>query len=450
MGFHQGAGPSTGRNTNLEVRELGDVEFKSARGFLERIHEGVVTAIARSLGFLHVALVRQGDFGHGRLALGDDHSVVLNAQHLFIGGLEHVGNDVGEILRGDDVLLVSEFDDSLQHQFAVGGGKLDAQPLKIVIQGCLAREFAQGIPSGSSKAAVFEAGVVEVALGIAVGVDSRGLSENITAGDRRIRGDLLAAEGLHHARESGQSTFVDIRAQARVIVKGGDYLGEGRVARAFSHGVDAGVDAPGSGLHSGQAVGRGEAVVVVAVEFEIDLGPGSCHQPDVASGVAGRENAQGVGQVDARHPEFAQMLHEGEDVVEGIAHPARPILEIDVDRQAFAPGIADSFFDSGSMLLGAEPELLPAVFLGSLGQEVQDFAPHIGDPVHRGLAVAEAQDFHALDHPGLAGPRGDGPGRFALAFGYPSRGDFDAIDLGYLKASAKRPGPSPPGPARLG
>ena len=65
---------------------------------------------------------------------------------------------------------------------------------------------------------------VEVALRVPVGVDSRGLREDVASHDRGVGRHVLAAEGLHHLRNGAEPRLVHASATVRVVVEGGYHL----------------------------------------------------------------------------------------------------------------------------------------------------------------------------------------------------------------------------------
>ena len=153
------------------------------------------------------------------------------------------------------------------------------------------------------------------------------------------------------------------------------------------------------------------------------------HQAHISADILGRKDAESVGQVDAGHPQSAQQLNLGEDVVEGIANPIRPVLEIDVDRKPPASRIAYCFLDLGAVFFGGQSQLAATMLLRTLGEQVQHLPPHIGDPIHGHLMVAVAEHLYALNDPGLAGPFSDGASGLPFPFGNPRGGDLDAVHL---------------------
>ena len=357
------------------------------------------------------------------------HTPALDLDELVLGRLLHVGDQIGQIVGGHDVLAIAELDDPLEHLIAVLGGQHDAELGQVLVERGFPRKLAERITPGAAEAARHQLCRVQVALGVPIGVDARGLGVDVAADDRRIRGDLLAGVGRDERRDRGQAVFADSRVAVAVVVDRGDDFRQRRIARSFAHAVHAGVDTAGAGADRRQAIRGGEAVVVVAVVLEVDGGKRRGHQADEARHVLGRENAEGVREVDPGDPQLAQLLDHREDVVEGVADAVGPVLEVDVDGEALAAGVADRVGDPGAVLGGLEAELLEAMAFGALRQQVDHLAAGLADPVDGFLAVAVAQHLDALDQARGLRPFRDGPGALHLPHRDAGRGDLDAVDL---------------------
>ena len=112
----------------------------------------------------------------------------------------------------------------------------------------------------------------------------------------------------------------------------------------------------------------------------------------------------------------------------GVIHPLRPVLQVNVDAEAFADGVADGALDVGEMGFDGFAQLHRAVVLRSLDQQVQDAAAVVHNPIHRGGAVDEAEDLDFFGNAVVFGPVHDFADRQGLAV-RDSRGtDFDGID----------------------
>lgn len=105
----------------------------------------------------------------------------------------------------------------------------------------------------------------------AVLVDARLVGERVVAHDRLVALHALAGELAEQARGRIQLARVDARVQAKVraahLERHHDLLERG-VARALADAVDRALDLARAGLDRGQAVGGGQAEVVVAVGRE--------------------------------------------------------------------------------------------------------------------------------------------------------------------------------------
>ena len=110
---------------------------------------------------------------------------------------------------------------------------------------------------------------------------------------------------LATSRLVGTSRWVSMPVSALVEVAAGaqghDDLFQRAVAGPFADAVDRALDLPGAGLDGGQAVGHGQAQVVVAVDADhrlVDVGHALAERCDHAAHVGGRGVADRVGDVD--------------------------------------------------------------------------------------------------------------------------------------------------------
>ena len=347
------------------------------------------------------------------------------------------------------MLLVAEFDDPVEDLRPVRVGKLDPELRQVVVQRCLSRELAQGVAAFASEALRRQARGVEIALGVAVGVYTGRLREDIGAENRRVRGNVLAAEGLHQFGNRRQPGFVDVGAELRVVCDGRHDFGQRRIAGALAQSVHAGVDAGGAGLNRRDGVGRGQAIVVVAVKVEDAVRPGDGHQADKAAHVVGRKNAEGVRQQNPLHFQPLQRIDQAPDVVEAVSDAVGPVLQVDIDTYILLSRVIDGFDDFLDMLPWRHAQLFAAVSLRALRQEIDDPSAGIADPVHRAIDVTETEHLHPADQARRAGPRGDALRPLQFAPGSARGDDLDPVDAhiveqhaGHVKLFGRRIGDS--------
>ena len=165
----------------------------------------------------------------------------------------------------------------------------------------------------------------------------------------------------------------------------------------------------------------------MAVEVEDPVRPGDRHQADEAAHVVGREYAKGVRQQHPFHVQPLQRVHQPLDVAEAVANAVGPVLQVDIDAYALLPRMVHGLDDSPDVLPGLHAQLLAAMPLRSLGQEIDDPPARIADPVHGVPRVAESEHLHLVDEARAAGPVRDAPGPCKLAARGAGGHDLDAV-----------------------
>ena len=287
------------------------------------------------------------------------------------------------------------------------------------------------------KRAGCQPALVQIALHVAVGVNAGGLREDVLADDRLVRGHAAARKHLHELADVGQRALVDPRGDTGVIAQRHHDLVERHVARPLAHPVHRDVHAVHAGDRRFERVGRAEAVVVVAVKVEMPIGKRRDDTADQLAHLRRREQAERVGQHDAPHRHAAERLDVLVDVVGDPDHPAGPVLEIHVERDAVLRAVLDRPANVVEVLLVRLPQLLAAMVQRALRQQVDDARADRRRPVDRLIAVDKAEDLDAIGPALRLGVVDDGFHRAALALADARGRHLDAIHLDGLEQSPR-------------
>ena len=112
-------------------------------------------------------------------------------------------------------------------------------------------------------------GILEHAVLVNAGLVGKG----VLADDGLVVLDRKAGDGRDIPAGAGDVLGLDARLEEQPVaahLQGHDDFLEGGIAGPLAHAVDRDLDLPGAALHAGQAVGDGQAQVVVAVGGEDD------------------------------------------------------------------------------------------------------------------------------------------------------------------------------------
>ena len=306
--------------------------------------------------------------------------------------------------------------------------------VEVLVERGLARELAERIAPGAAEAAGARRRRVEIALRVAVGVDAGGLGEDVAPDDRRVGGDLLAAEGRDQAGDRRTAGPREIAGAAvGVVVDRGDHLGERSELPARS-------PMPFTLVWTPRAPARDRPRGSSRSRVRSRCGRGTRSRRRARSSSSGRRSGSPSsgermprvsGQIDAGDAQLAQQLDHREDVVEGVAHAVRPVLEVDVDGEPLATRVADRLRDAGAMLARASGRAVARQWRSEpfVSRFIDLAARPRSDPVDGFLAVAVAEHLDALDQARRARPAVIACAALTLAVGDAGRCDLDAVDL---------------------
>ena len=145
--------------------------------------------------------------------------------------------------------------------------------------------------------------------------------------------------------------------------------------------------------------------------------------------LVGVEHSERVGQHEALYSRVLECVDEVVDILRGVFHPVAPVLEVEVDADAFRGSIVHTPLDVVHMLLECLLELEGEMLEGPLAEEVHRRASAVVNPVDGCLSVNKAQHLNTLQLPALPCPAADGGDGLLLSFGDTSRCDFNAVDI---------------------
>ena len=147
--------------------------------------------------------------------------------------LQDVGDDVGQVVEGDNFLLVAKLGDALGDAARLLGCQLETQLLQVLDDVGTARVLAQGILPLAAEALGNQLVVVELVLAVAIGMDTCHLGKDVLADDGLVGGDGDAAEAFDHAREVVQLALDDVGLGVELVLEDGLYAGQRGIATSL-------------------------------------------------------------------------------------------------------------------------------------------------------------------------------------------------------------------------
>ena len=113
--------------------------------------------------------------------------------------LQHVADDVGQVFLCHNLLFIAQFCDALRHTARLFRSQFQPQFLKVSGNISPTAVLAQGIFAFTSETFRDEFVVIQLVLGVTIGMNTCYLRKHILTDDRLIRRDGNTAEALDHA-----------------------------------------------------------------------------------------------------------------------------------------------------------------------------------------------------------------------------------------------------------
>ena len=207
------------------------------------------------------------------------------------------------------------------------------------------------------------------------------------------------------------------------------YARQRGVSAALAEAVDRDVQTACAAENGSKRVAHGKVVVVVCVEIEVQVRVAFHHLAEELDGLQRVHYAQRVGQHEPLYIGIAQRVDHHIDVVRRVFHAVAPVFEIEIDADAALLGILQRPAYFPDVLLRSLVELMGAVLQRPFGQQIDDPAATLGNPVDRQMAVDEAQHLHPIEHVYLTGVTANHLHGVLLALRNPRRSHLDAVDI---------------------
>ena len=298
-----------------------------------------------------------------------------------------------QVAVGDFALFVGQFQEPLVHAGDFVPVEGVAQGFQAGLQAGASAELAQHQLHVRGQADAFGLHylVGGTVLEHAVLVDAGSVAEGVFAHDGLVGLDVHARDAADQAAGGVNLGGVHIELDVEQVPAGvqghNDFL-EGGVAGALADAVDAALDLPGAGFDGGQAVGDGQAQVVVAVDGEgyaVDAGDIPADVPEHCLEIGGDGVAHGVGDVDGAGAGLDDFLQHPVKVV-GVG--AGGVHRGEFHVVAVGTGAGDHIHGHGHYILAVFAQLVHLVDFRGGEEHVDAGAGGALDGVPGGVYVA--------------------------------------------------------------
>ena len=310
--------------------------------------------------------------------------------------LQYIADDVWQIVLGYQLLAVAEFGDSLGHSLGLLRRQLQSQLVKVLDNVGLTGILAQCIFTMSAETLRHQVVAIKLVLVVAIGMHTSYLSEDIIAHHRGIRSHGDAAVSFNQSGNIVQAVFLDIGLCPEHILQNHLNTRQRRIAAALAQTIHGNVKTLGTAQYGCQRVAHSQIVVVVGMEIEVRVRITANHLAHILHTLQWVQDTQSIRKQEALDWQFHQLIHHHEEIVTAVAHTTRPVLQIEIYGEILAQSIVDGLLDMSEMLLRRHLELLGAVLVATLRQEVDDMTAAFGNPIHALVVIHESQYLNGI------------------------------------------------------
>ena len=310
--------------------------------------------------------------------------------------LQHIADDVWQVILGYQLLAVAEFSDTLGHSFGLLRRQLQSQFIEVLDDVSLTGILAQCILTMSAETLRHQVVTIKLVLVVAIGMHTSYLSEDIIAHHRGIRSHGDAAVTFNQSGNIVQAVFLDIGLCPKHILQNHLYARQWRIAAALAQAIHGDMESLGTAQHGCQRVAHSQIVVVVGMEIEVRVRITANHLTHILHTLQWVQDTQSIRKQEALDWQFHQLVHHHEEIVTAVAHTTRPVLQVEIYGETFAQSIIDGLLDMNEMLLRRHLELLGTVLVTTLRQEVDDMTAAFGNPIHTLVVIHESQYLYGI------------------------------------------------------
>ena len=310
--------------------------------------------------------------------------------------LQHIAHDVWQVVLGYQLLAVAEFGNTLGHSLGLLRRQLQAQLVKVLYDIRLAGVLAQCILTMSAETLRHQVVAIKLVLVVAIGMHASHLGEDVIAHHRCIRSHGDAAVSFNQSGNIVQAVFLDIGLCPKHILQNHLYARQWRIAAALAQAIHGDMETLGTAQYGCQRVAHCQIVVVVGMEIEVRVRITANHLTHILHTLQWVQDTQSIRQQETLDRQLYQLVHHHEEIVTAVAHTARPILQVEIHGEILAQSIVDGLLDMSEMLLRRHLELLGAVLIATLSQEVDDMTTAFGNPIHALVVIHESQYLNGI------------------------------------------------------
>ena len=310
--------------------------------------------------------------------------------------LQHIANDIWQVVLGYQFLAVAEFCDSLGYRLGLLRRQFQSQFIEVLHDIRLTRVLTQRILTMSAETLRYQVVAIKLVLVVTIGMHTSYLGKDVVSYYRSIRSHGNATISFNQSGNIVQAVFLNIGLCLEHVFQNHLNTCQWCIATTFTQTIHGNVKTLGAAQYGSERVAHRQIVVVMGMEVEVRFRITANHLAHILHTLQWVQNTQSIRKKEALDRQFYQLIHHHEEIVTTVTHTARPVLQVEIHGESLAQSIVDGLLDMSEMLLRRHLELLGAVLVATLSQEVDDMTAAFSNPIHTLVVIHESQYLNGI------------------------------------------------------
>ena len=248
----------------------------------------------------------------------------------------------------------------------------------------------------SAETLRYQVVAIKLVLVVTIGMHTSYLGKDVVSYYRSIRSHGNATISFNQSGNIVQTVFLNIGLCLEHVFQNHLNTCQWCIATTLTQTIHGNVKTLGAAQYGSQRVAHSQIVVVMGMEVEVRIRITAHHLAHILHTLQWVQNTQRIRKKEALDRQFYQLIHHHEEIVTTVTHTARPVLQIEIHSESLAQSIVDGLLNMSEMLLRRHLELLGAVLVATLSQEVDDMTAAFSNPIHTLVVIHESQYLNGI------------------------------------------------------